>query len=289
MKIMINDEFAPAKNNISSDGAQLKFFDTTENTWYKQDYLGTEGLSEYAASQLLAISGIPHVDYIPCRFYMRHKEVVGVKSLNFLQKGESLISSHKLLKKKFGFDIEKVIVPMETEDKVRFFVDKMIEATGYTAFGTYLTNMLQLDAVIKNDDRHFNNIACIVDSEGQYRPAPIYDNGGAFLSDQYTYGVHLSYEQVIAKMYQVKAKPFSLDFDDQLEACEKLYPSTLRLKKHLKLDEHMLRLYYDSSDIEKVIEILRQSQRKYQYLFIHDPEVQNPMGNPIFFDDIDYK
>lgn len=253
-------------NHTTSDGAQQKIFKLSENTWYKQDYLGTEGLSEYAVSQLLALSGVPYVSYLPSRFYMINKEVVGVKSENFLTEGESLISVHRLLKKKFGFDIEKAIVPMDIEEKIRFFVDKVIETTGYEDFGVYLTNMLQLDAVTKNDDRHFNNISFIMGKNGKFRPAPIYDNGGAFLSDQYTYGYNLSYEQTISSMDKVKAKPFSADFDEQLDACEKLYPSTLHLQKDLQLDEKLLDMY-DIRDIEKVYIILRQSQRKYRYLF----------------------
>ena len=253
-------------NHTASDGAQQKIFKLSENTWYKQDYLGTEGLSECAVSQLLAWSGVPYVSYLPSRFFITNKEVVGAKSENFLTEGESLISAHRLLKKKFGFDIEKAIVPMDIEEKIRFFVDKVIETTGYEDFGVYLTNMLQLDAVTKNDDRHFNNISFIMGKNGKFRPAPIYDNGGAFLSDQYTYGYNLSYEQTISSMDKVKAKPFSADFDEQLDACEKLYPSTLHLQKDLQLDEKLLDMY-DIRDIEKVYIILRQSQRKYRYLF----------------------
>lgn len=261
MKIMIGND-----RNISSGGAQLKFFDEKQNMWYKQDYLGTEGLSEYAVSVLLAGSDISYVEYMPCRFMLGQKSVTGCKSRHFLQPGEQLISTHKLLKIHYGIDIEKLIVPMDTEDKIQTYVNKVIETTGYEYFGNYLTKILQLDAITKNDDRHFNNISFILDQNGNYRPAPIFDNGGAFLSDQYTYGEDLSYDDVLIQMDRVVAKPFSRYFDEQLDACEKLYPANLGLNFNNILDKDMLSNYYKKSDINKVKIILEQSRRKYKYL-----------------------
>ena len=45
-------------NNISSMGNQDKFYDKNTDGWYKEDYLGYEGLSEYVVSELLKRSEI---------------------------------------------------------------------------------------------------------------------------------------------------------------------------------------------------------------------------------------
>ena len=259
--------------NTSSNGAQLKFYNKEDHMWYKQDYMGTEGLSEYAASMLLSGSNVPYVKYMPCKFLIEKRNVIGCKSENFLKQGEQLISTHKLIKIHYGIDIEKLIVPMSIEDKIQTYVDKVVSVTGYEDFGSYLTKILQLDAVTKNDDRHFNNISFILDKEGNYRPAPIFDNGGAFLSDQYTYGENLQYDEVLMQMDKVTAKPFSRDFDEQMDVCEKLYPAKLILNKKPHIDVDMLSKFYALPEVEKIQIILNQSIGKYQYLFQETKEL----------------
>ena len=206
MKIM-NNVILPTELSslkISSSGMQSKMFDFASNMWYKQDYLGTEGLSEYVASKLLENSGMEHVAYEPCKFMMGNREVIGCKSENFLKPGERLISSYELLESEFHIDIAKEISHIEdVKDRIKFFVDKVVEATGCMEFGSYLTGLLRLDAVTKNDDRHFNNISLIRNEKGEYRIAPVYDNGGAFLSDKYTYGEHLSEDRLLDEMNNV--------------------------------------------------------------------------------------
>lgn len=251
-----------------ASGMQSKIFDQAENVWYKQDYLGTEGLSEYVASKLLEGSGAEYTSYMPCQFMMGNKEVTGCKSENFLKSGERLVSTYELLENEYHIDIAKEVAHIEDiGDRIKFFVDKVIEASGYEEFGSYLSGLLRLDAVTKNDDRHFNNISLIRNEQGEYRPAPIYDNGGAFLSDKYTYGEHLSEAQILTEMDNVMAKPFSMNFDEQLDTCEALYPCKLAFSKNIEIDEDMLSRYYEKDDINVVKTMVAQAQRKYSYMF----------------------
>lgn len=273
MTIVKDIERLPESVRCSADGMQSKFYNPENNYWYKQDYLGTEGLSEYVASLLLDNSNIEHVDYYPCQFLNNKKLVVGCCSENFLQPGERLISTYELIKNHKGIDIADEIVHMDVSDRIKFFVDAVVDITNLSDFGMYLTKMLQLDAVTKNDDRHFNNISVIQKEDGTYRFAPIYDNGGAFLSDQYTYGENLTNEDIYKEMDGVSAKPFSMDFDTQLDECESLYPARLTLNKQIAMDREMLLCFYSESDIHKVEEIVRQSQRKYSYLFVQPDKV----------------
>lgn len=262
-----NKIWTAAPSLTTSSGAQAKYYDEAQRTWYKQDYLGTEGLSEYAACCLLNGTDLAHASYLPCRFRMGNRTVTGCRTKHFLQTGECLFSSHRLIKTYTGIDIEKALVPMSVKERIRFFVDTLVDITGYADFGRYLTKLLQLDAVIKNDDRHFNNISFVRTADGCYVPAPVFDNGGAFLSDQYTYGEELDYNEVLYQMQQVQAKPFSRDFDEQLDACEELYPAELTLNRDAPIDFAMLGTFYTEKDINKVRVLLAQAQRKYPYLF----------------------
>lgn len=262
----------PVIGNTMSSGMQSKFYNPSTDTWYKQDYLGHEGLSEYVASKLMEGGSVPHVDYEPCRFMMGNKEVTGCRSQNFLAPGERLVSTYELLEKELGIDIadETATIP-DVQNRIRNFVDKVVEVSGCKEFGSYLTAMLRLDAFTKNDDRHFNNISLIQDKDGNYRPAPIYDNGAAFLSDQYMYGENYNETQIIHEMDGVMAKPFSTDFDEQLDACESLYPSDFKLNKAV-LDRDLMSSLYKAHEVATVMEVLAQSQRKYSYMLAEDKD-----------------
>ena len=251
----------------SSKGNQMKAYNPDDDYWYKADYLGFEGLAEHISSQLLNDSNVEHINYDICQFKIGKKNVVGCKSKNFLHPNERLVSSYELFSKFKNVDISKEIAKMPIEEKILYFVDGIKSITNLINFGPYLTKMLQLDAVTKNDDRHFNNISFIYDVYGKYHLAPIYDNGASFLSDEYTYGSNLSYDEILATMKQAESKPFSRDFDEQLDASEKLYPAKLVLPKKIELDIQSLRTIYADNRIQQVETILRESKRKYEYLF----------------------
>lgn len=48
--------------------------------------------------------------------------------------------------------------------------------------GKYITQLIELDSFVLNDDRHFNSIAFLYNN-GQFQMCPIFDNGAALLSD----------------------------------------------------------------------------------------------------------
>lgn len=252
----------------SNDGMQQKFYDEKSNYWYKEDYLGTEGLSEHITSILLENSDLSHVEYKACQFEMGQKEVVGCKSKNFLKENERLVSAYELFEKYKNIDIAKKIAGQPVIDKIKYFVENVIEITGIQDFGQYLTKILQLDAVTKNEDRHFKNICFIVDENNQFRVCPVFDNGAAFLSDKYTYGP-LS-KVTDDKLKSIEAKPFSADFDEQLDACESLYPANINLKQMKEISlypKEILTNLYGKEEVESCMDLIRSAERKYSYLF----------------------
>lgn len=44
----------------------------------------------------------------------------------------------------------------------------------------YLSNLIRLDAIILNEDRHLNNVSFIKSINGDYSLCPVFDNGGSF-------------------------------------------------------------------------------------------------------------
>lgn len=96
------------------------------------------------------------------------------------------------------------------EERVRFVIDFVKEYTDVDCT-SYLRNILSLDMLTLNTDRHFHNLA-LVRTKDSYRECPIFDNGAAFLSN---YGMFPSYEETEELIFRAAAKPFSGSFEQQ--------------------------------------------------------------------------
>ena len=98
---------------------------------------------------------------------------------------------------------------------------------------------------------------------------PIFDNDAALFSDiKGDYPLNLEVEECINI---VRAKPFSMSFDEQLDACELLFPQfPVNMGFTEKDAEDVVegfRGIYEDAIIERVKETLRIQIRKYAYLF----------------------
>ena len=98
-------------------------------------------------------------------------------------------------------------------------VEQVERITEIEGFGKYITAMLEIDAFFVNEDRHTNNIAVIYNEKTQrYSLSPLFDQGLCIFADtSVDYPLELSYEACLEK---IESKPFSMDFDIQLEAAE---------------------------------------------------------------------
>ena len=135
-------------------------------------------------------------------------------------------------------------------------------------FGSYLTAMLEIDAFFLNEDRHTNNIAVIYQEETQqYALSPLFDQGLCLLADvKMDYPLELPLE---ACLEHIEAKPFSADFDEQLEAAEALYGIQLQFHfsfKEVQRELDQIAEGYSDAVRERVEQLLRQQIRKYAYL-----------------------
>lgn len=164
------------KYNVSiwsdTEGTQPKYY--KNGYWYKIDCLGKEGLAEQLASELLSCSNVKDfVFYKQCNINGKS----GCKSANFLKEGEHFISFQSLYKNCTGNNIaERVREFSNTKERFSFICDFLKQTTGLNV-SQYLQDILALDMLIKNPDRHFGNLGIILSNSGEFRLAPIFDNG----------------------------------------------------------------------------------------------------------------
>ena len=107
----------------------------------------------------------------------------------------------------------------------------------------------------------------MTDENGQYRLAPIFDNGAGLLSDttlEYPMG-----QDPVVLMRSVRPKTFCDDFGEQLEIAEKLYGKSVHFDYgYNEVCEIVNRAEQYEEDIRKrVIDVIMQTRLSYRYMF----------------------
>lgn len=268
MKLIDLDNNTRAPANHTSKGDQPKW--ELGGKWYKADHLGYEALSEVLVSRLLEHSNATgYVSYAPVMICADGKRLCGCVSRNFRGKDEALIPLEKLHRAYTGRGLASELSGMpEVSDRVKYTVEFVESKTGFTDFGRYLTLLLELDAFFLNEDRHTNNIAVIVNERtGKFRPCPIFDNGLSLLADVNDYPTH---EDIFACIDRVKAKPFSQDFDEQVECAAALYGPQLKFyfsRADVVAAMKDLGEYYTPEYLERALDTITEQMRKYKIYF----------------------
>lgn len=266
------DEYLPIETaQHSSKGNQLKW--KCGEYWYKADHMGYEGLSEVVISSLLTYSEAEYyVQYEPVLIQYKGKDYIGCKSVNFLQEDEELVTIEHLFRQYTGKSLSKEMGKIVgVKNRILYMVEHVTEYTGLQNFGRHIQMLLAFDAFFLNEDRHTNNIAVIYKPEEErYRIAPVFDNGLALFSDTATdFPMSKAVEECIET---VEAKPFSRNFEEQLDAAEELYGCNVMLRFGKKEVEDILTKcaeYYQEDVIGRVRTVLHAQMRKYQYM-MHD-------------------
>ncbi len=251
----------------SSKGNQLKF--DSNGFWYKADCNGYEGFAECVVSSLLRCSSLDEKEYAKYSYETIVYNGVcyrGCKSEDFTD-GWKLITLERLFIQSCGESLNRLIYnTADHTERLQLLVDMTERITGLKEFGPYMNKLLTLDAIFLNEDRHSHNIAVLMDDRNQFRLCPIFDNGGALLSDttmDYPLG-----RSVYELMDKVRPKTFADSFEEQLEISEKLYGRNISFtygSKEIIEVVDSLPDYIEEKD--RVKEILFQSKRKYGYLF----------------------
>ena len=122
----------------SSKGNQLKWNPANTETWYKADYIGYEGLTEYMVSHLLMHSTLSTEDFVLYDteiLRVGKKDYLGCKSSNFLPDGWQLLTLERLFHTLHGKSLYQSIFQFgEVEDRAQFLVDQVIQMTETTRF-----------------------------------------------------------------------------------------------------------------------------------------------------------
>lgn len=257
-----------AQNRKSSKGNQLKWCDG--EFWYKADYAGYEGFSEYVVSHLLQKLSLRNEEYV---LYdteqIKYKAQIfnGCRSRNFINEDWQIITLERLFQSFMGESLNSCIYRIaEHEDRLRFMVEQTERITGLNNFGEYISKVLTVDSFFLNEDRHTHNLAVLMNGSGQYTYCPIFDNGAGLLSDT-TMDYPLN-----SDVYELeelpKSKTFCKEFDEQLIIAEKLYGQKICFTFNQQDVMKIIEAAPYSEEIKKrVMTVVFGQMRRYQYLF----------------------
>lgn len=184
-------------NKTSGLGNQPKRF--INNKWYKDDYMGYEGLAEWAASEILKCSDLPRETYTTYSM-VNMRDGPGCVSANFALDGEEVITFARIFKM-YQLDIDDV--PDNRAGTVKDRITHMIEVIHeHTKVDVtdYMRRAFTLDALIYNPDRHINNLALILKPDGTWWECPLYDNGLGLLSDTRRYPMDGNYKEQLKEL-----------------------------------------------------------------------------------------
>lgn len=253
----------------SSKGNQLKW--ENDNIWYKADYSGYEGLSEYIISHLLEKSALTDEEYVLYDLEkIKYNDIVynGVRSKNFLRDDWQIITLERLFKQFFGKSLYKAIFTIaDTRERLIFLVKQVERVTGLKNFGSYINKLFTIDAFFLNEDRHTHNIAVLMNGDGQFAYCPIFDNGAGLMSDtsmDYPLG-----RDIYDLIKTSKSKTICSNYDEQLDVSELLYGNNLKFNFTQKDVRKLIDIVttYSQEEKDRVENIIYAQMRKYQYLF----------------------
>ncbi|MCD7980776.1 MAG: hypothetical protein LUF32_00410 [Clostridiales bacterium] len=186
----------------TSEGTQIKY--KKGNYWYKTDCHGREGLAEYLASKLLTFSDLGSEDYVSYEQGTINGRP-GCRSRNFLSPEDEFLTFYRLYYNEFGHDLSEVTNHMETmEERIEYVIRFVRQSCGVDVTD-YLRNIITLDFIILNEDRHFNNLGLIF-RQDRFECAPIFDNGISLLTANKSINRHFT---IAENVKRVTARPFS--------------------------------------------------------------------------------
>ncbi len=255
----------------SSKGNQLKW--CRDGIWYKADYAGYEGLSEYVISHLLKKSSLSDEEFLVYDLEkIRYKNAYmnGVSSNDMLYDSWQIITLERLFLNVYGRGLNSMIYSEgDAEKRLPLIVNQTERITGIRDFGSYMGKMLAIDTLFLNEDRHTHNIAIFADSNGRYTFCPIFDQGAGLLSDTtLDYPIESAVYDCID---QAKPKTFCDDFLRQLDIAENIYGTQIKFFFTKKDVDELLDVVpedmYGKDIIERVRTVIYYQMRKYQYLF----------------------
>lgn len=262
----------------TSRGNQLKWYQ--DGWWYKADAFGYESLAETMVTRLLQeTEWMEYVCYEPVTVDWNGRLYRGCRSQNFLREGEELLPLEKLYRNVTGFSLAQELAHIrEVDQRIAHTVKFVENLTGIEGVGGYFSCMLEMDMFFLNEDRHTNNIALIYrQADRSYRLCPYFDMGLSLYADtREKYPLDMDVETCRKR---VMAKPFSRDFDEQMDAADRLYGRSLYFPMGRSELWHMLEEiqetyepaqgapWYSSQEWKRMRAAVMDQALSYSYLF----------------------
>lgn len=193
-------------NHDSVDGTQNKYY--YQGYFYKIDSGGKEGYVESLVSTLLSFSNLKKEEYVSYEMG-RINDHDGCRSKNFLRKDEQFISLQFFHKTITGIRLsDKINNFSEVSERIDYAIQFFMQYANID-LTDYFAKIFMLNAIVLNEDCHFNNMGLIKTTSG-YKTAPIFDNGRSLMTCSYSYNRNFSIQENIKRTV---AKPFCGSFD----------------------------------------------------------------------------
>lgn len=267
--IELSEECLVQENRASSKGNQLKW--QQNGVWYKADYTGYEGLTEYLVSHLFRFCPLSSENYVLYETEeIRYKKSIyrGCRSRDFLSGSWQCITLERLYRNHTGESLYKTIwSEPDVARRIVLLLSIVKDLTGLKDFAAYLYQALLLDAVFLNEDRHYHNIAVLMDGKGCFAYCPFFDFGASLLSDTtQDYPMGTDIHDLIP---DVHAKTVSQSFDEQLDAMESIYDGGMKFGFRYGDVRDLLdrEPYYPKEIKARILDIVMEQRRRYAAYF----------------------
>lgn len=239
----------------TSKGNQIKFYHN--GYWIKLDnQYCSEGLAEEFVSLFCdCIYDLSHVVYHTERYLYNDNEYTGCYSYNMYDDlSVSFVSMRKLFHT-WGVPINTFFLK-DAKTNIVNVANIVEQYTGLNVYN-YFRQLVLLDALILNEDRHYMNMGLFVKAN-QFMLAPVFDNGSSLFCVNWIYRKSKSLEENINSAKSV-ARPFSKFYDNQVNAILELGGQPLKIDKNkltYLLNHYHNELYSDEMN-QRIKDVLK--------------------------------
>ncbi len=260
----------------TSKGNQLKWFQ--DGYWYKANQFGYENIAESVITDFLNKTEVPfaYVQYEQVHISYENQEFEGCRSRDFYEvfpdlQGYELIPLERLYRLHTGQHLARNLNKYSSvEEMIDSTVEFVENVTGLNLFHDYLSYLIQVDTFFLNEDRHTNNIAVLWNPDtDEYAYCPYFDFGASLFSD-ITKDYPLE-KDFYACRKKIQAKPFSADFDEQLDVVEKISDKSFFIPMSVSEIRKEMERLFEKMDVDerikhRVTETVAYQATKYTYM-----------------------
>ena len=179
--ILIDDFLITTTDERSSKGYARKYL--KDGFWYKQTAGAFNAQAEVICSRILAkMRTAPFVAYALCRVNGQY----ATRSLDFRQ-GRTFVTLNELYLMHTGVSLFKEFSDLRGRGSVFQYkaageIIRFADELGAAGFKDWLSLLFQFDALVLNEDRHWNNIGFLVNTDGSLVCGPFFDFDCALFS-----------------------------------------------------------------------------------------------------------